>query len=351
MRIRSLHFKDAGPLGTQIIDLTDDWDGGIENQVLFTGPNGCGKSTVLRAVAMLWEAFGYWLDHGKVMPAKHPAKSCMQNWGGVGMILEYGVDNDKKCSGLVFGEQDWANDLLNAHGCRDWVGEMHHINPRTKRPRSMFIADQACFDMWAKHRQAMILTFEKALVPNIVYLDAEERRWVTPKRNIGEHIPDQSTQRWLTRYQATDDWKGQLESSLLNLKVTRPQQFNAVVRDLNMFLADKEIETKVYSGENRLRVRITGERGKHHSLDELSAGEHQVLILVYLISRWSEQGCVVMIDEPDLYLHPSLVNSLLANLEQMVKERKGQLLITSHAPDLWRRYENKGKRLELRAAQ
>lgn len=56
-------------------------------------------------------------------------------------------------------------------------------------------------------------------------------------------------------------------------------------------------------------------RGARHSLDELSAGEHQVLILVYLISRWLQPGGIVLIDEPDLYLHPSLVSGLLANLE------------------------------------
>ncbi len=350
MRIKSLHFKDVGPLGTQTIDLTDDWEGGIEDLVLFTGTNGCGKSTVLRAVAMLWEAFGYWLDHRKVMPSKHVAKSWLQNWEGVAVVLEYGAASDKKCVGLVHGEQHWANSLLNTCGCSDWVGEMSLV-ASNGRTRAMFIADQTCFDMWAEHRKTMILTFEKALVPNIVYLDAEERRWVIPKRNVGEHLPEQPTIRWLLRYQATEDWKTQLESSLLNLKTTQPQKFNAVVRDLNAFLAGKDIETKVHPGENRLRVKIKGARGKHHSLDELSAGEHQVLILVYLLSRWAELGCVVMIDEPDLYLHPSLVNGLLANLEQLVKEKGGQLLITSHSPDVWTRYENKGKRLELGAAQ
>ncbi|MGI9283094.1 MAG: AAA family ATPase [Endozoicomonas sp.] len=350
MRIKSLHFKDVGPLGTQTIDLSDDWEGGIENRVLFTGPNGCGKSTVLRAVAMLWEAFGYWLDRRMVLPPKHAARAWLQQWEGLAIVIEHQMVGSNTCFGLVFGEQNWVNNVLNQHHCSDWMGELHTLDTRSRR-KSIFISDKECFDLWADLRNKMVVSFGRVDVPNVVYLDAEERRWVTPKRNVGEHLPDQPTLRWLTRYQATEDWKGQLESSLLNLKITQPKKFSAVVEDLNNFLAGKVIDTKVHPGENRLRVKIQGQRGLYHSLDKLSAGEHQVLILVYMISRWAELGCVVMIDEPDLYLHPSLVNGLLANLEQLVKEKGGQLLITSHSPDIWRRYENKGKRLELGAAQ
>jgi hypothetical protein len=38
---------------------------------------------------------------------------------------------------------------------------------------------------------------------------------------------------------------------------------------------------------------------------------------------------------------------MLASLEQLVAEKHGQLLITSHQPDIWQRYEASGKRIEL----
>jgi hypothetical protein len=202
---------------------------------------------------------------------------------------------------------------------------------------------------WSESRKKMILSFEKANVPNMLFLDAEERRWVSPRRNVGEHVADQPVLRWLPRYIANDDWKGQLEASLITLKTTQLQAYHKVVRHLNEFLSGKEIDPDIRPGENRLLVKIAGQRGATHSLDELSAGEHQVLILIYLISRWAEKGCVVMIDEPDLYLHPSLVSGLLASLEKLVSELDGQLIITSHQPDIWHRYESSGKRIELRA--
>ena len=117
-------------------------------------------------------------------------------------------------------------------------------------------------------------------------------------------MPEDPKQRWLVTYQATEDWKGQLEASLITLKAAQLQKYHATRRDLNRFLQGKEIDPDIRLGENRLRIKIENSGGRYHFVDDLSAGEHQVLILIYLLSRWLQPGGVVLIDEPDLYLHP-----------------------------------------------
>ena len=351
MKIKKLLFHDLGPLGTQEISLENDWDDSIEARALFTGPNGCGKSTVLRTVAMLWEAAGYWLDHRKQLPQKHISRNWLQRWSGCAVLLE-GIPHTQQPVGLIFGEQTWFGTIQANNPYVDWLGE--NIS-RTGKPgapkRELFLPEENWLNQWADARRKQILTFEKSDYPNVIFLDAEERRWVQPKRNVGEHKADDASLRWLPRYIATEDWKGQLEASLITLKTTQLKTYHHVIRQLNAFLAGKEIDTDIKPGESRLRVKLKGQRGQSHSLDELSAGEHQVLILIYLLARWAEEGCVVMIDEPDLYLHPSLVNSMLASLEKLVADKNGQLLITSHQPEIWQRYEASGKRIELGAKE
>lgn len=343
MKIRALHFKDVGPLGDQIISLENDWDGSIEARTLLSGPNGCGKSTVLRAVAMLWEALGHWLDHRKPLPKNHVAREWLQRWGGCAVILD-DVLHEGLQIGLIYGEPTWCMSLMENLSKVVWFGESTSFKPTT---RQVAFWGKDFNEVYSDMRKRMILSFDKVDFPNVVFLDAEERRWVSPRRAVGEHMAEQPSLRWLPRYIATEDWKGQLEASLVTLKTTQLQTYHKVIRHLNEFLSGKEIDPDIKPGENRLRVKIKGQRGQSHSLDELSAGEHQVLILIYLISRWAQKGAVVLIDEPDLYLHPSLVSGLLGSLEKLVADLGGQLIITSHQPDIWQRYEASGKRIEL----
>jgi predicted ATPase len=350
MKIKSLHFLDVGALGEQTIDLENDWDGSIETRVLFSGPNGCGKSTVLRTVATLWEALGYWLDHAKSLPQSHAAKQWLQRWGGCAVVL-HGVLNNRQAVGLMFGDLAWCQSIQKNYPSVDWIGEGIARTGKPGQPkREIFLPSAPSLQTWTEERKRMILSFDKVSVPNVLFLDAEERRWVAPRRNVGEYLSDPAVLRWLPRYVATDDWRGQLEASLIGLKTTQLQTYHKVIRRLNDFLVGKEIEADIKPGDNRLRVKLKGQRGQTHSLDELSAGEHQVLILIYMLSRWAEPGAVVLIDEPDLYLHPSLVTGLLASLERLVTELDGQLIITSHLPEVWHRYETSGKRIELAGA-
>ena len=349
MHITHLYLNGVGPLTHSHLDLRDDWRGGAHSQVLLTGPNGCGKSTVLRAIAMLWEAAGWWLNRRSVLPAKHVARVWLQRWQGVALILDHVAPYTEQPLGLIWGDVEWVTEIRAKHQSVQWVGQA--IAAPHQKDGYLLLPATDWFDALTNGLRRMLLTYDKSDVPNIIYLDAEERRWVNPRRNVGSPEPDLLSQRWLTRYQVSEDWKGQLEPSLIALKTTQLHKFHEVLRNLNLFLQGKEIESDMVPGENRLSVKIKGLRGARHSLDELSAGEHQVLILVYLISRWLQPGGIVLIDEPDLYLHPSLVSGLLANLEKLVADKQGQLIVTSHSVDIWQRYEQQGLRIELQGEQ
>ncbi len=349
MKIRSLYFKNVGPLEEKTIDFTDLWTDQISQFILFSGPNGTGKSIILRMIAMLWEAAGYWLDHQRKMPKSEPACSWLSKWGGCAVIFDE-VFNGSSPVGLVFGDADWFfNVLLNSTPGVAWIGETVRYTGKPGRPSHTVYGsfNEAPISEWAERRKKLILTFEDAGIPNLVSLDAEERRWVPPRRGIGKPAPEDSKLRWLVRYRATEDWQGQLEASLITLKTTKFRLFHEIIRELNKFLHEKEIETDIRTGENRLRVKLKDRRGQFHFLDDLSAGEHQVLIQLYLLHRWLEPGGIVLIDEPDLHLHPSLIPGFLASVESLVEKKQAQLLITSHVPDIWNRYESVGQRISL----
>jgi hypothetical protein len=50
-----------------------------------------------------------------------------------------------------------------------------------------------------------------SIIPNVIYLDAEARRWLAPKKNISSLAQDDLSQRWLATYTPTSTGKGSLK--------------------------------------------------------------------------------------------------------------------------------------------
>ncbi|ELN2578930.1 AAA family ATPase [Enterobacter kobei] len=354
MKIAAIYTQRVGPLGDAEISFKNDWTGEVEENVLLTGPNGCGKSTLLRGIAMLWDALGFWLDREKTLPATYNAKKWLQNWDTFAVVID-GLE----CShfspasfGLFYGDELALERIIKSNPGGYWIGETHSDKKKkaffTHSPSYSASSLQDYLQLLRVTRaQAVLGMLSSGMdlsVPNIIYLDAEERRWITPKRNISSLVQDDLNQRWLATYTVTEDWKGQLESSLFNMKATLPELYPDMLKTLNQFFSGKIIEEDIQPSQ-RQQVKLAN--GDTHTLDELSSGEHQVLIMLFMVQRWLQPGGVVLIDEPDLHLHPSLVSPLLATLENIIQKKGGQLILTSHATDVWERYEDLGIRTDL----
>jgi hypothetical protein len=79
-------------------------------------------------------------------------------------------------------------------------------------------------------------------------------------------------------------------------------------------------------------IQVDTPAGASHSLDQLSSGEQEVLSLSFLVRRLSSSGGVLLIDEPELHLHPALQQSLFAQLSQIAD--RAQVWIVTHSPRL-----------------
>lgn len=349
MKIVEIHTHNLGAVPNGKLSLMNDWRGEVENRVLLTGVNGCGKSTLLRAIAMMWEALGYWLEHKKILPENHHSANYFEKWGcSIAIVLDDVTDitgTSKQKIGLVFGDQEWFNQTeLNNRIDIEWIGETYQDFPMFVLRETNLLPTANWFETWSHKRKALMISDSIKGLPNMMYLDAEERRWVKPTENVGEFYADLVSQRWLAKYLVNKDWRGQLEASLINLKILDNDKFNVTIDKLNQFLSDKKILKKLSEYSNRINVQL----GKtSFGLDELSSGEHQVLIMLFLMLRWLNKGGIVLIDEPDLFLHPSLVSGFLSTLELEAERLGAQLIITSHSDDVWRRYENFGVRIDM----
>ena len=88
-----------------------------------------------------------------------------------------GFSPDEWILGLFFGDTNWQAELADKHPEITWFGEsIQTTGSRGKPKRKLIQPGKDIMEAWSTARKSMIITSEKAMVPNVIYLDAEERR-------------------------------------------------------------------------------------------------------------------------------------------------------------------------------
>jgi predicted ATPase len=86
--------------------------------------------------------------------------------------------------------------------------------------------------------------------------------------------------------------------------------------------------------DGRLRVEVVGTE-VHHALAALSAGEQQLFLLLADLLTWWSPGSLVLLDEPELHLHPALQLRFFDALAAMRAARGGQLWLATQSAELF----------------
>jgi len=108
------------------------------------------------------------------------------------------------------------------------------------------------------------------------------------------------------------------------------EYINEILKDLNI-----QIEFDSRDGEGNLFFRNKG-GGDKFSIDELSTGEKTLMSKVLYLYLEDIKDKVILIDEPELSLHPSWQNKVLKIYENFAtnKENNCQIIIATHSPHI-----------------
>lgn len=350
--------------------LYDDWLGKVVDGLMVIGPNGAGKSTLLEGIASLWEEWGNWLDaaeRGRLIPvglsrrkrgepANLPTRHTLFAQPNFGLLAIQVVDLDpKRPLWLAAGGKDEIKQLKSDHP-DDYV--VAAVGQRRDEERCLqdwgldwpgAPKDQSWLARWAEQRRRSLLGV--AEMPNLLYFEPDNRQLIPPRGDLSlaEDLQDPPVFNWIARYEPTTRRAGHLSSMLYRMQVTDPEDLETILEDINIYLRAKRIESFSPSGDLEVAIAPTSSReaAVKHLVYELSSGERQVFIFVTMLRRWLHKGGLVLIDEPDLHLHPSLRGTLLSRLQRIVAKQQGQLFITSQSERLWKDYRRPPERIEL----
>ena len=352
--------------------LYDDWLGRVMDALMVIGPNGAGKSTLLEGIAALWEEWGNWLDAAVVkrgvlipvgpsrrkrgepahLPERHPLFA-QPNFGLLAVEL---VELDPQRSvWLAAGGRDEVRQLKHANPDAYIVAAVGQRRDENRRLQDWGLdwpgapGDQSWLARWAEQRRRSLLSV--AEMPNVLYFEPDNRNLLAPRDglDIARDLQDPAIFNWIACYEPATRRAGHLNSMLYRMQITDPERLKVILEDINSYLRAKHVEG--FSPEGDLEVAIASsddqEAAIKHLVYELSSGERQVFIFAAMLHRWLHRGGLVLIDEPDLHLHPSLRGALLSRLRRIVAQQKGQLIITSQSERLWRDFSRPAERIEL----
>lgn len=326
MKYRKITFKQHPILGNVSFDFTDA-QGSTVDTIIIAGENGCGKSLLL-----------------SFLNSYNPAVTAKQLGYTLRVEVEFSDDDIKSLN----ENKDFFNVL--GHRCSgNIVTFVHDTTFHDDNPRAEFINNNGVVDSEYAFRFTLVPSIFKSVFSDVEINFAPGRVQHTTSTNLDYKIQGsvRSSQNLATEIKQllvdineldndelgkwVDEHKGQAPPEAVLHKRIR--------RFTNAF--DKIFPHKHFVGidnQDNSKVVLFEEFGNRMEISQLSSGEKQIVFRGGFLLRnlGSIRGAIVLVDEPELSLHPQWQLEILGFLKNLFTDEKGnqtsQLIVATHSP-------------------
>lgn len=321
--VRALRARD---------DVFADAAGASYSAACLRGLNGSGKTTYLETLAGLWQWFRRCTKKRQYVA---PAEGVLEDAQLAAMLVS-GLPGPRARVWIAWGD----------------AAELRRLPPGSENPYSL-VADQVSWDQaFLAHWDEAFEKAESGLAgeetpPNFVFIEAE-RKYV-PALRADELLHPHPAPAYapVARYLPEARGPSHLEGLMRTLYLARRERWETLARWVRELRPGLDLLDRFDEATQRPIFRL--ESGELLFVDRLSAGERSLLINLCMILRWLRPGGVVLLDEPELHQHVSLMRSALSVLAAMIEgeEFGGQLIVASHAPEVWDFFRRSGALIDL----
>ena len=341
MRILELLFHDFRAFrGPHRISFTDPLTDAVRPISVLAGTNGTGKTTILDAIEALL-AFALDPDQPRDL-----VREAMET-GMIRMTIEVDLPaaNGQTVAlpGLLPSMLHIAvgrKDLVRGNPEREWPNLVCWLVQRGKQGPPL--RRQSRLAKQLREQVSGMLQGQTPLEGGLLYFP--HNRWLAVSDRGGAIEPPSEQRSWLFHHTASDKWTGSLEQlwvwqNYLDLERgaqgrTSLQPFVEAVEEI----LGPNRAIQVFEG--RALVQPAWRDGEKNEgwlrLNQLPSGEQQVLLLFGELARRRRKGAVLMIDEPEISLHPTLQRQVVHQLRQFARAGDMQVILATHSLEVLR---------------
>lgn len=330
MRIKSINIENNSILGNIFLKFTDI-NNEIINTIIIAGENGTGKSTILN---MIYEFSNFKI---RSVPSKEKRTIMIQlsendierlnAWKNYKVYFPNGILNNELQFNFDFSILDWGQ-------CN--VTYKDSLNNEATVGGDIFTLDdlKPCFKTMFSDTE---INFGSQSINSVTSknIDEDNKKSVKSSPALAAEITQ-----LLVDIQALDDGDFmQWSRNHLNEFVNTDMMDIRMKRFKEAFdFMFKNKRYKAVRNENNTKKVIFEEFGNEMEIDCLSSGEKQIVFRgsFLLKDQKSNNGCLILIDEPELSLHPNWQIDILDFYKKLFTDNNGvqtsQMFFVTHSP-------------------
>lgn len=297
MKIKSINIKEERVL--KDIGISFENNGNILNTIVIAGANGSGKTTLLESII-------------------------------------------KNINNILIGEKN-----QNRENRIDWLFEQEERNIINRmrelfRERNFIYYDTDLFFNCLKGYEVkdpfkLYSLFQNKIVPKIIYVPSEIKFEKSEVNTISlkvdyklMNIVDNELIKSIPSYIASRiTYVANTEEDL-----TMKQVREKVSEEINEIFSilDIDVKLKGVSKDETSTPIFTNSSGDEFDINGLSSGEKQLFLRTLAIKMLEPENSIILIDEPELSLHPKWQSKIIKVYERIGKNN--QIIIATHSPHI-----------------
>lgn len=291
MHIKELHLNEWSVIRQADFENLSDF-------VVIAGPNGVGKTKIKEAIVHIFQNNG-----------NPPA--------GSKVVLE-ATNLEERTA--------WGADEITLPSSQFWHLLTSKNNKKLKTKSRLIQIDS--------NRAIESISFQQQTFQSIGDVESEEVGYNYGHNNVKERFKDICTTLHRLKCKEVTSVYNEYQNNvdISKSSVTLNKLSDPTEKYIDIFGKLLYPKQMVMIDINSYTIQYKDDQGEIRPFDQLSSGEREVVILTFDILAQDPSDCLILIDEPEIHLHPELTFRLIKALKSIGENN--QYFLFTHSPDI-----------------